>query len=68
MASKQFFEAACVLKYETEKAILVFDGKLECWLPKSQISYEAEKGGEALVGSAIVVTAPEWLLRDKGMI
>lgn len=51
---------------ETEKALLVSDTGNEddaVWLPKSQI--EIENIGEA---NSVVVTLPEWLAHDKGLI
>lgn len=49
---------------ETDKAVLITDAEDEdaVWLPKSQI--EIEEGGSG----THVVTAPEWLLHDKGLI
>jgi len=47
---------------ETELAILVNDGATECWLPKSQIEYDAE------VGETTTITIPEWLAKGKGLI
>ena len=50
---------------ETEKAILVpDDGKREraVWLPHSQIEIDKKSL------SVAVVTLPEWLAKDKGLI
>lgn len=52
------------LKYSTAKAILVSDGgKEEVWLPKSQIEYVP-------IGQPhhIIVTLPEKLAKEKGLI
>lgn len=55
---------------ETEFAILVSDDGVESravWLPRSQIEIAPAPG----VGGAkniILVTAPEWLLLDKGLL
>ena len=52
------------LHRETESAILFSDtgdDKDAAWLPRSQITVEECKG-------AWEVTAPEWLLKDKGFI
>ena len=62
--SDSYFETACILKYETDKAILVNDGTNEFWLPKSRISFE--KNNDGIPGS-ITVKVPEWLLRKKGV-
>jgi hypothetical protein len=52
------------LHHETPSAILVSDGKREAWLPKSQIEWTRLSQG----GSAIEVTLPEWLAREKELI
>lgn len=52
------------LHHETGAAVLVSDTadpKDAVWLPKSQIEIEAD-GGEH------VVTLPEWLAQEKGLI
>lgn len=46
------------LRRETEKAIMIFDGDKEVWLPKSQV----EDNGDG------TFTMPEWLALDKGLI
>lgn len=57
-----------VLLHQTEKAILVSDtgessrGK---WLPKSQVEFAFEDPKRR---DLIVVTLPEWLAQDKGLI
>lgn len=50
---------------ETKLAVLVHTGTKEeaVWLPKSQIEIH-----KAEVGGLFVVTAPEWLLIDKGLV
>jgi hypothetical protein len=50
---------------ETDAAVLVHDGDKSkaVWLPKSQIEIEP-----AEVGGLFIVTAPEWLLADKGLV
>jgi len=53
------------LHHQTEKAILVSDDGIQKnakWLPLSQIEVEKNKDG------TITVTAPQWLLKDKGFI
>jgi hypothetical protein len=59
-------DIVCTLHAETEKAIFVSDdGEKDnaVWLPKSQIEYELR----GRTGSTIV-TMPEWLAKDKGLI
>jgi hypothetical protein len=59
------------LVHETEKAWLVHDGTLKddgklnmVWIPKSQA--QLEKPGES--GPLRTLTAPEWLLKSRGLI
>jgi hypothetical protein len=50
------------LKAKTPKAIRVYDGTIECWLPLSQIEYEVNRDG------TYTVTLPEWLAKEKELI
>jgi len=50
------------LLLEREHAVLVSDGDDEYWLPKSQI--EIKK----ISGESVIVTIPDWLAKDKGII
>lgn len=53
------------LHHQTDKAVLVSDtGNREeaVWLPKSSIEIERQPNG------TYIVSAPEWLLHDKGLI
>lgn len=59
---KNPFEITCELVAETPMAILVDDGDVEVWLPKSQISWELKHGGK------VEVTAPQWLLEREGLV
>lgn len=47
---------------ESDRAILVSDGDVQEWLPKSQLEYDGE------VGQTVVVTMPEWLAKEKNLI
>jgi hypothetical protein len=44
---------------ETDKAIRWFDGKIEAWVPKSQVEWSEDDSTLAM---------PEWLAKDKGFI
>jgi hypothetical protein len=54
----------CVIKKETQSAILIDSGDQECWLPKSLIDIDHLGEGS---GSAIVYV-PEWLATDRGLV
>lgn len=51
------------VRAETEKALKIFDGKTECWIPKSQIKDQCEEKGQI---TSIFIT--EWLANEKGLI
>ena len=56
-------EIAVDIVARTEKAFKVFDGKTECWIPRSQISdYSGEED------SPETIFIPEWLAYVKGLI
>ena len=56
-------EIAVEIRARADKAFLVFDGKTECWLPRSQISdYVGDED------SPETIFIPEWLALDKGLI
>ena len=51
------------VKWETEKALLVYDGAEEVWLPKSQIMDKKE-----ISPGNWEFTIPRWLAEEKGII
>lgn len=51
-------DIAAQLRHETVNAYLVYDGKQEVWLPKSQCEYDGKH----------IFTMPEWLAKTKGLI
>ena len=54
-------DIACQLKHETAKAWLINDGTKDVWIPKSQSEIEGD-------ADRCVITIPEWLAKDKGLI
>jgi hypothetical protein len=52
-------DVAGELRRETPKAMLVFDGTKEVWLPKALVEYDADDHTFAM---------PEWLAKEKGLI
>lgn len=72
MSRDRPIDIACKLVQEREKAIAIADGTMEqradgerlkwFWLPRSQITIERDEGDD------IVVTMPEWLALEKGLI
>lgn len=57
------------LLHETDRAVLVTDSTPEngVWLPLSQIEIEA-RDGDLQRGCVAVLTAPEQVLMEKGLI
>lgn len=58
MPKSELFDVAAIVKAETEKAWLLFDGAREGWVPKSQV--EDNRDGS--------FTMPERLAKEKGFI
>jgi hypothetical protein len=56
-------EIAIEVRARTPKALLVFDGKTESWIPRSQIS---DYSGEEDSPETIFIS--EWLASEKGLI
>ena len=59
------FDVSVKLHHRTDGSILVSDDGDErkaVWLPLSQIEINSEKNG------VLEITAPTWLLKDKGLI
>lgn len=52
-------DIACEIRAETEHAVLISDGTIEVWLPKSQVEIDREDG---------TVAMPEWLAIERGLI
>lgn len=50
------------IKHMTDKAVLVSDGDNDVWLPLSQTEVEDNVDGTG------VVTIPEWLAIEKGLL
>lgn len=63
--NKNYVDIMVEIKHETTKALLMFDGATEAWIPKSQIEGIDKGNGE---GKEVIVTIPEWLAQDKGFI
>jgi hypothetical protein len=56
-------EIACEVRAETAKAYLIYDGKIEVWVPKSQVTdYSEEKG------KITSIFLSEWLATEKGLL
>lgn len=58
MKDARLTDIAAELRYETERAYLVFDGIKEVWLPKSMCVQNEDD----------TFTLPEWMAKEKGLI
>jgi hypothetical protein len=58
MPKSELFDMACEIKAETNKAWLLYDGKKQEWIPKSQ----AENNCDG------TFTMPLWLAVEKGFV
>lgn len=54
----RLFDVEAEVRAETDLAWLLSDGKMEAWVPKSQV----EDNGDG------TFTMPEWLATDKGFV
>jgi hypothetical protein len=52
-------DVPCTIKHETDLAVLINDGDKDYWLPFSQVEVDR---------TANVVSMPEWLAIEKGLI
>ncbi len=59
-------EISCEIKAITPKAYLVYDGKVEAWVPCSMIEDDCRDA--ELPGSITSIFIPEWLALEKGFI
>lgn len=55
---QKLIDIAAIIRHETPKAYLLYDGKKEEWVPKSQV--EDNKDG--------TFAMPEYLAKEKGFI
>lgn len=59
-------EIECTVKVVTDRAILIYDGKQEVWIPKSQVSdYSGSDDLDTTVESIFI---PEWLAIERGLV
>lgn len=63
MSDGDLIEIAVDVVAETQKAMLVNDGKQDVWIPRSQIKDYCEEKGKV---TSIFIT--EWLATEKGLI
>lgn len=69
MTRGNLIDAEVIYQHQTEKAVCVreVEGGPDIWLPLAQVEIEA-KDGEPRRGGIVTLTAPDWLLIDKGLM
>lgn len=63
-------EADVIFQTMTERAVCVRSDEEgeDIWLPRSQVEIEDMEGGELRRGRPAILSGPEWLLIDKGLL
>jgi hypothetical protein len=62
--TKAMVEVEGVIRHRTDNAVLFYDGRVEAWLPESQIANEEH---DSVTGS-VFFEIPEWLAEAEGLI
>ena len=66
--SNSQIEIACEVRASTEKALLIFDGKNQVWIPKSQITDYTDGPDDGPGTGTTSIFISEWLAGEKGLI
>lgn len=61
MTEKELVDIDVKLKHMTDKAWLITDGKITCWVPKSQCELNRS-------GKTYVLTIPVYMAEEKGLV
>ena len=68
MANLETITITVEIKEESEKAIKIFDGKKETWIPKSQIVEKRDSTEKELQGVLFDLEIYRWLAHEKELI
>jgi hypothetical protein len=68
MPSRKLHDITVQFVHMTEKAIKYTDGETEFWVPKSIMGDDGYVQVEDNKDGTSTLTAPEWWLKDKGLI
>jgi len=64
VSKSDLVDITVIIIHQTDKAVLVdFGGKEHVWLPHSQVEVARSPNGKSHI-----VTLPEWLANEKGML
>lgn len=64
----EIVEITVIFKHETSQAILINDGDIEVWIPKSQIENYDDLDEVIEKGHEITIEIPEWLAIENDLI
>jgi len=64
VVSNEEVELELELLHQTDDAYLLSDGDTEAWVPRSLVS-SLEEGDDE---DTVIVTIPEWLAKEKGLV
>ena len=62
---KNYVELTLEIKKETDQAILVSDGSVQAWIPKSQLECDPEP---SQIDGLFDICIAEWIAEDKELI
>ena len=67
--SRQLYNFPLEIRRKTPKALLVSDGVIEEWLPRSRIAcIGVPKLDKIKEGDIVTLQVEEWLAREKGLL
>lgn len=63
-------DIAVIFQHQTERAVCIRETERgpDIWLPKSACEIEARDGGDLRRGCIAILTAPEGVLTEKGLV
>lgn len=70
MTRSDLIDITVIYQHQTERAVCVREAEdsSDVWLPLSEVGIEREDGSDLRRGCVAVLTGPEWLLADKGLL
>lgn len=61
-------EIKCEVRVVTAAAIRIHDGKIDAWIPKSQVTDWSDGPDDAPGFGTTSIFIPEWLATEKGLV
>ena len=63
--STEYVEITCEIRGSTDRAVCLYDGKCQAWVPRSQIETPDD---ELVKGATVDVLMAQWVAKEKGFI